>query len=131
MATIRWRSNGTFTCPAVIRCRSAATSAGAIWHSQCGESLFAHVPGLRAVVFPSRCPRRSRAAPNGWPLAEDPVLFCEHKHLLRQRYTADPFRRPSTASPSARPTFAGRVMTSLVTWGATVQKSLEAADGGR
>ena len=130
MATIRWRSNGTFTCPAVIRCRSAATCVGAIWHSQCGESLFAHVPGL-TVVFPSR-PRRSRAAPNGHAGRGPCAVLRAQAPAPPALHAADPFPPPEYRIPFARPTFAGRVMTStLVTWGATVQKSLEAADGGR
>jgi 2-oxoisovalerate dehydrogenase E1 component len=126
-ATIRWRSNGAFTCPVVMRVPIGGyLRGGAIWHSQSGESIFAHIPGI-IIMFPSR----ARDAAGMLRCAfecEDPVLFLEHKHLLRQPYTRDPFPPADWIVPLGRGDIRreGTDLT-LVTWGATVQKSIEAA----
>ena len=100
---------------------------GAIWHSQCGESIFAHIPGL-LIAFPSRAADAAGLLRYAFR-CEDPVLFCEHKHLLRQPYAADPFPEPDYVLPFGhgavrRP---GDDLT-IVTWGATVERSLRAAE---
>ncbi len=100
---------------------------GAIWHSQSGESIFAHIPGL-LVAFPSRARDAAGLLRTAFR-CEDPVLFLEHKHLLRQPYARDPFPPEGYLVPFGRGAIrrTGRDLT-IVTWGATAQKSLDASD---
>ncbi len=126
-ATARWRSEGRFCVPLVIRVAIGGyVRGGSLWHSQCGESIFAHIPGL-IIIFPSRAADAAgllRAAFR----CQDPVLFLEHKHLFRQKYAMDPFPPSDYVLPlgKAATRREGRDL-SIVAWGATVQKSLDAA----
>jgi 2-oxoisovalerate dehydrogenase E1 component len=127
-ATTRWRSAGEWSCPIVLRVAVGGyLSGGALWHSQSGVSIFAHIPGL-VVVMPSRAVDAVGLLRTAMA-TEDPVLFLEHKHLLRQKYTEGPFPAPGFRLPFGQGRIAhpGTQLT-IATYGATVERSLRAAD---
>jgi 2-oxoisovalerate dehydrogenase E1 component len=124
LATIRWRSAGEWTCPAVIYAPYGAyLPGGSIWHSQANEALFAHIPGLR-VVIPST---PEDAAGLMWTAmrADDPTIFLVPKHLFRQQIPVDA-DVPAVPFGTARIRREGSHVT-LVTWGNGIEVSLAAA----
>lgn len=125
LASMRYRSNNAWSCPVVIRVPVGGYIHGGLCHSQSIDAYFMHMPGIR-IAYPSNAADAKGLLKSACRM-DDPVIFMEHKGLYRQGFAAAPEPDKNYILPFGKANVVqeGEVLT-IITWGAMVQKSIEA-----
>jgi 2-oxoisovalerate dehydrogenase E1 component beta subunit len=124
-ATLRYRYGGRASVPIVVRAPSGGNVGGGLYHSQNPEGWFIHRPGLK-VVAPST-PFDAKGLLKAAIRDNNPVIYFEHKYLYRRAKGPVPEGDEIVPIGVAATRREGSDIT-LLTYGAMVQPSLEAAD---
>jgi len=125
--TLRWRSNGAWKNPMVVRIACGGRIKGGPFHSCCPETFYAHTPGWY-ICFPSNA-EDAKGLIKTAARCDDPVIFLEHKRLYRHISAKSPEPNADHVIPFGK----GKIKregnaATIVTWGATVYTALEIAE---